>query len=55
MQNPGNGESKRSAEAGRKWKTEEEKEKVRGSEETGRPYLSLDLKGLGPPLKSTTA
>ena len=35
MQNPGNGESKRSAEAGRKWKTEEEKEKVRESEETG--------------------
>lgn len=34
MQNPGDGESKRSAEAGRKWKTEEEKEKVRGSEET---------------------
>lgn len=35
MQNPGNGESERSAEAGRKRKTEEEKEKVRGSEETG--------------------
>jgi len=26
MQNPGDGESKRSAEAGRKWKTEEERE-----------------------------
>lgn len=35
MQNPGKGGSERSAEAGRKWKTEEEKEKVRGSEETG--------------------
>lgn len=34
MLNPGDGESERSAEAGSKWKTEEEKEKVRGSEET---------------------